>query len=53
MIIYPNTKKIIVTHVIDPGVIGGVRLNFANKQLDLSAKAKLNRFRQLTMAGKD
>jgi F-type H+-transporting ATPase subunit delta len=49
--LYPAAKRIIVTEVYDPAVIGGVRLNVANRQLDLSVEAKLNRFRQLTTAG--
>lgn len=51
--LYPNAKSIIVTAVHDPEVIGGVRLNLANQQLDLSVEAKLNKFKQLTSAGKD
>ena len=48
--IYPKAKKIIVTEVHDPSIIGGVRLNLANQQLDLSIEAKLNKFKQLTTA---
>lgn len=51
--IYPNAKKIIVTEVTDPTVLGGVRLNLANQQLDLSVAAKLNKFKQLTAVGKE
>jgi F0F1-type ATP synthase delta subunit len=51
--LYPTAKRIIVTEVHDPAVIGGVRLNVANRQLDLSVEAKLNMFKQLTTAGKD
>lgn len=50
--LYQNAKRIIVTEVLDPEVIGGVRLRLANQQLDLSVEAKLNKFKQLT-AGKD
>lgn len=50
--LYPNARRIIVTEVLDPDVIGGVRLRLANQQLDLSVEAKLNKFKQLT-AGKD
>lgn len=46
--IYPSAKRIIVTHVHDPEIVGGVRLNMPNQQLDLSVEAKLNRFKQLT-----
>lgn len=51
--LYPEAKKIIVTEVLDPSVIGGVRLSLANQQLDLSIEAKLNKFKQLTTAGKE
>lgn len=51
--LYPEAKWIIVTEAYDPDVIGGVRLNLANQQLDLSVEAKLNKFKQLTSAGKD
>lgn len=50
--LYPNAKQIIVTEVLDPAVVGGVRLSLANQQLDLSVEAKLNKFKQLT-AGKE
>lgn len=46
--LYPNAKQIIVTEVLDPEVVGGVRLSLANQQLDLSVEAKLNKFKQLT-----
>ena len=48
--LYPGAKRIIVTPRHDPEVIGGVRLDFADRQLDLSVEAKLNRFKQLTTA---
>jgi len=51
--LYPNARQIIVSEVRDPEVIGGVRLNLANEQLDLSVEAKLNKFKQLTTAGKE
>ena len=46
--IYPSANRIIITHVEDPEVIGGIRLNLPNQQLDLSVEAKLNKFKQLT-----
>jgi F0F1-type ATP synthase delta subunit len=49
----PDAKKIVVTEVRDPAVIGGVRLSLANQQLDLSVQAKLNKFKQLAATGKD
>jgi F0F1-type ATP synthase delta subunit len=51
--LYPGAKRVIVTEVHDPEVIGGVRLSLANQQLDLSIEAKLNKFKQLTTAGKE
>lgn len=46
--LYPNAKKVVVTPVLDPSVLGGVQITVASQQLDLSAKAKLNRFKKLT-----
>lgn len=51
--LYPNAKQIIITEEHNPELIGGVRLKLANQQLDLSVEAKLNKFKQLTNAGKD
>lgn len=49
----PDAKQIVVTEVHDPTVIGGVRLSLAGEQLDLSVESKLNKFKQLTVAGKE
>jgi F0F1-type ATP synthase delta subunit len=51
--IYPQAKSIGVRETLDPEIIGGVRLSLVNRQLDLSVEAKLNKFKQLTTAGKD
>jgi F-type H+-transporting ATPase subunit delta len=51
--LFPSAKQIIVTEERDPEVIGGVRLSLANQQLDLSIEAKLNKFKQLTLSGKE
>jgi len=51
--LYPKADKIVVTEVIDPSIIGGVQISVANEQLDLSVEAKLNKFKQLTTAGKE
>jgi F0F1-type ATP synthase delta subunit len=50
---YKYAKQIIIHEVIDLTVIGGVRLEFPTEQLDLSIRYRLNRFKQLTSAGKD
>jgi F0F1-type ATP synthase delta subunit len=52
-VLYPAAEQIVVTEVHDPQVIGGVRLSLAGQQLDLSVEAKLNKFKQLTAAGKE
>ncbi len=49
--LYPSAKQIIVTEAHDPDVIGGVRLNMAGRQLDMSVEGKLNKFKQLTSMG--
>lgn len=51
--LYPSAKTVIVTERHDASVVGGVRLELANQQLDLSVRAKLNRFKQLTAQGKE
>lgn len=51
--LHPSAKRITVTEVRDPEVIGGVRLDFTGQQLDLSIQTKLHKFKQLTVAGKD
>ena len=51
--VYPAAKKVIISAVHDEAVIGGVKLEFANQQLDLSVQGKLNRFKQLTATGKE
>lgn len=48
--LYPEAKEIIISHRLDSTVISGVRLEFANQQLDLSVRNKLNKLKQLTAA---
>lgn len=50
---YPGAKKILINESVDPKMIGGVRLELANQQLDLTVRSRLNRFKQLTTSGKD
>lgn len=49
--LYPGARHIIISEERDPGLIGGVRIELANQQLDLSIRSKLNRFKQLTIVG--
>ena len=51
--LFSEAKKIVVTEVADPGVVGGVQIQLADRQLDLSVEGKLNKFKQLTGAGKE
>lgn len=46
--LYPDAKQIVISEVLDPEVVGGVRLELPHQQLDLSVRAKLNRFKQRT-----
>ncbi len=48
--LFPKAKIIIISEIHDDTMVGGIRLEFANQQLDLSVRAKLNRFKQLTTA---
>lgn len=49
----PEARRVLVTEIRDPEVIGGLRLDLANRQLDLSVQSKLNKFKQLAVAGKE
>ncbi len=51
--LYPQAKKITITLRHDPAVIAGVRLELANQQLDLTVRSKLNKFKQLSVSGKE
>jgi F0F1-type ATP synthase delta subunit len=51
--LYPAATKVIVTEAHDAEILGGVRLTLADQQLDLSIETQLNKFKQLTTAGKD
>lgn len=46
--LYPSAKQIIITEQHDESVLGGVRLELPDRQLDATIRGKLNRFKQLT-----
>lgn len=45
---YPSAKTIHLANRQDPALIGGLRVDMANQQLDLSIQAKLATFKRLT-----
>lgn len=45
---YPDVKTVYVSPRLEPSVIGGVRVDMANEQLDLTVGAKLATFKRLT-----
>ena len=51
--LYPTAKEIVIVEKHDPSIVGGVRIEFANRQLDLSIEAELNKFKALAVNRKD
>lgn len=45
--IFDNVDQVIIHKTIDKKVIGGINLSFANQNLDLTVRAKLNKLRAL------
>lgn len=48
--LYPNAKRVILNEQEDPRLIGGARVELPDQQLDMTIRAKLNRFKALTSA---
>jgi len=46
---FPGAKQIIINQRIDADIVGGVRLELVDRQLDLTVRNKLNRFKELTV----
>jgi F0F1-type ATP synthase delta subunit len=46
---FKEVKLIIINERIDPDIVGGVRLELVDRQLDLSIRTKLNHFKELTL----
>ena len=44
--VYPNTEKVIMHKKLDKALIGGADIQFANADLDLTIKNKLNKLRE-------
>lgn len=49
---FPQATNIIISEQVDETVVGGVRLELANQQLDLTVRGKLNLFKELTTSTK-
>lgn len=45
---HPKAKYVHVIPRLDPAVVGGVRVDMANEQLDLTIKDRLDTFKRLT-----
>jgi F0F1-type ATP synthase delta subunit len=45
---FPKAKRVIVGERIDAELLGGVRLELVDRQLDLTLRSKLNHFKELT-----
>ena len=50
---YPAAKHVTINELVDPEVVGGLRIELAGEELDLTVKGKLNTFKRLTAARKD
>lgn len=47
---YPGAKHYVLNHRIDTDVVGGIRMEMAGEELDLTVRAKLNMLKRLTAA---
>lgn len=45
---YPTARAIHLANRQDPAVVGGLRIDMANEQLDMTVRAKLATFKRLT-----
>ena len=50
--VFPDAKQIIIAEELQANVVGGIRLELPNQQFDLSIRAHLSRFKQLSAAGR-
>lgn len=47
---YPKARSFILNQKVDTSVVGGLRIELANEELDLTVQSKLNTFKRLTAA---
>lgn len=50
---YPEAKALLLRTKHDKSVVGGVRIELANEQLDMTVRKKLDTFKRLTSGVKD
>ncbi len=50
---YPEAKTLLLLTRQDESVVGGVRIELANEQLDMTVRKKLDTFKRLTSGVKD
>lgn len=48
---FPAAKQVMIAQTVDDELVGGVRIDTANQQLDLSVRGKLDTFKRLTHQG--
>lgn len=44
--VYPEAKKVIINNRIDESLIGGIKLEMPDKQLDMSVESKITKLRE-------
>ncbi|GAC1391796.1 MAG: hypothetical protein NVSMB46_05610 [Candidatus Saccharimonadales bacterium] len=45
---HPKGKTFIINQRIDPRVVGGIRIEYANEQLDLTVQSRISTFKRIT-----
>lgn len=48
---YPKARELNIDAQIDPMVVGGLRIELPNEQLDMTVQTKLDTFKRLTATG--
>lgn len=48
---FPAAKRVMIAQTVDTDMVGGVRIDTAGQQLDLSVRGKLDTFKRLTHQG--
>lgn len=51
--VFPEAKRIYITPQHDPSVVGGVKLEFSDHQIDLTVAGTIRKFKTLAIQGKD